>query len=202
CVLHLGCQLVRRWLPLCECPRRAGRDVLMLWAGLSFAVFSVLRRSLTRSRGVSGIGHFCAEKEGEKKPDLIQQKCFDSVLLCGNMGRVLFVFQCATKRHLKTSKLVTKWNIHPAQATRVALNLDVLLEKQQCSDPAVPLQFEMSCFPLTSSKTSEAQSEEKQLQSNIKSVADGRKCLFIKWKEGLVREEMRSPRRAHKKWPQ
>ncbi|KAM9281630.1 LOW QUALITY PROTEIN: uncharacterized protein RDI95_007582 [Morus bassanus] len=119
------------------------------------------------------------------------------------MGRVLFVFQCATKRHLKTSKLVTKWNIHPAHTRSMALNLDIFLEKQQCSDPAVPLHFETSCLPLTSIKTSEAQlkSEEKQLQSNIESVADCKTCLFIKQKEGQIREEMRSPRRAHKKWP-
>ncbi|KAM4761613.1 LOW QUALITY PROTEIN: uncharacterized protein ACIQIH_015942 [Cyanocitta cristata] len=114
------------------------------------------------------------------------------------MGRVLFVFQCATKRHLKTSKLVTKWNIHPAHG--MALNSDMVLEKQQCSNPTVsPL--ETSCLPLTSSKTSEAQllkSEEKQFQPDIKSV---KHCLFIKWKEGQIREEMRSPRRTHKKWP-
>lgn len=135
-----------------------------------------------------------------RKPDLIQQKCFDSVRLCGNMGRVLFVFQCATKRLFKTSKLVTKWNISPA-AHGMALNSDMVLEKQQCSNPTVSPHFETSCLPLTSSKTSEAQllkTEENQLQPDIKSV---KHCLFIKWKEGQIREEMRSPRRTHKKWP-
>ncbi|KAL9833838.1 LOW QUALITY PROTEIN: uncharacterized protein GJ701_013187 [Geothlypis trichas] len=115
------------------------------------------------------------------------------------MGRVLFVFQCATKRLFKTSKLVTKWNIHPAHG--MALNSDMALEKQQCSNPTVSPHFETSCLPLTSSKTSEAlllKAEENQLQPDIKSV---KHCLFIKWKEGQIREEIRSPRRTHKKWP-
>lgn len=133
----------------------------------------------------------------ERKPDLIQQKCFDSIRLCGNMGRVLFVFQCATKRHLKTSKLVTKWNIRPRYGFELRHGSgETAVLKPHSFSP-----FETSCLPLTSSKTSEAQllkSEEKQFQPDIKSV---KHCLFIKWKEGQIREEMRSPRRTHKKWP-
>ncbi|KAM7035308.1 LOW QUALITY PROTEIN: uncharacterized protein M8220_010495 [Acridotheres tristis] len=169
----------------------------MLWISLNLAVFSALEISSLSEGGFRHRSLLCREG-GREKPDLIQQKCFESVQLCGNMGRVLFVFQCATKRLLKTSKLVTKWNIHPAHG--LALNSDMVLEKQQCSNPTVSPHFETSCLPLTSSKTSEAQllkTEENQLQPDIKPV---KYCLFIKWKEGQIREEMRSPRRTRKKW--
>lgn len=73
------------------------------------------------------------------------------------MGRVVFVFQCATKRRLKTSKLVTKWNIHPQPTPSVALNSDILLEKRPRLDPAVPLHFETFCSQVLVSKTPEAQ---------------------------------------------
>lgn len=86
-------------------------------------------------------------------------------------------------------------------AHSMALNSDMVLEKQQCSNPTVSPHFETSYLPLTSSRTSEAQllqSEENQPQPDIKSV---KHCLFIKWKDRQIREEMRSPRRTHKKWP-
>lgn len=70
-----------------------------------------------------------------------------------------------------------------AHATSMALNLDILLEKQQCSDPAVPLHFETSCLPLTSSKTSEAQLLRARkssfgLSENLLLMVET--CLFIK----------------------
>lgn len=161
--------------------------------GLSDAFKGGFRhRSLLRGEG------------GREKPDLIQQKCFDSILLCGNMGRVLFVFQCATKRTFKNLKTCDKMEYSPAaHATSMALNLDILLEKQPRSDPAVPLHFETSCLPLTSSKTSELLRARKSsfgLTSNLLLMVEN--CLFIKREEGQIRGEMRSPRRAHKKWPQ
>lgn len=115
-------------------------------------------------------------------------------------GKGFVCFPVCNKKTFQNLKTCDKMEYSPA-AHGMALNSDMALEKQQCSNPTVSPHFETSCLPLTSSKTSEAQllkTEENQLQPDIKSV---KPCLFIKWKEGQIREEMRSPRRTHKKCP-
>lgn len=108
-------------------------------------------------RGVSGVGHFCAEKEGEKNLTLSNKNVL-TISALQKHGKGFVCFPVCNKKTFKNLKTCDKMEYSPAaHATSMALNLDILLEKQQCSDPAVPLHFETSCLPLTSSKTSEAQ---------------------------------------------
>lgn len=90
--------------PAVWCTGSPGWDVLMFWISLGFAVFSVLSSLVTRPRGVSGIGHFCAEKEGEENwPYPTKMFWQHSVLRKHGKGFVCFpVCNKKTFKNLKT----------------------------------------------------------------------------------------------------
>lgn len=72
-------------------------------------------------KGVSGIGHFCAEKEGEKNLTLSNKNVLTAFCFAETWEGFCLFSSVQQKGRLKTSKLVTKWNIHPQPTPRVWL---------------------------------------------------------------------------------